>query len=372
VNVIDLFGGVGGFSLGAHYAGFSVPLVIDLDHTLTQSRPTNFPKGHVLHADITDLDPIAVLRSACLKPKEICGIIGGPPCQGFSAIGARRRDDPRNQLVLEYFRFVRAVRPAFFVLENVPGILLDGNRRILEQGMETVESAYTLLGPLTVDAADFGAPTRRRRVLVIGYRSDVNGISEADLKGAETDRATTVFEAIHDLSEPSEATLQGDGEYAAGYSRSPARGLRGAYARRSREAPPADLASAAVRAGVKKARITGFKPTLHTPAVRRRFARLIQGTSDEVSRCPRLAWDAPCPTLRAGTGPDRGSYQAVRPIHPEQARVITVREAARLQGFPDWFQFHPTQWHSFRMIGNSVSPILAETILGLLRDRTGS
>jgi DNA (cytosine-5)-methyltransferase 1 len=133
--------------------------------------------------------------------------------------------------------------------------------------------------------------------------------------------------------------------------------------------PPAGLASPTIRHALQKAQITGFKPTAHTSVVRRRFDRLAQGSTDAISRYPRLCWDAPCPTLRAGTGPERGSYQAVRPVHPEQPRVITVREAARLQGFPDWFQFHATQWHSFRMIGNSVSPMLASGILRLLKDR---
>lgn len=372
MNVIDLFGGVGGFSLGAHRAGFSVPLVIDFDKVLTKSHPVNFPNGRVLHADISDLDPIAVLRDARLSVKDISGIIGGPPCQGFSAIGARKPDDPRNRLVLEFFRFVRAIRPAFFVMENVPGILLDGSRAILERGMANLTKEYAILGPIVVDASEFGAATRRRRVLLIGYRSDVDPITEADLDSEKTNRVTTVFEAIHDLPRPEDAVLRDDGEYVASYRRSPERGVTGAYARRAREAPPVGLSSVSGRSSTKKPRVTGFKATLHTAAVRRRFAQLAQGSSDSISRCPRLAWNELCPTLRAGTGAERGSYQSVRPVHPEHARVITVREAARLQGFPDWFQFHPAQWHSFRMIGNSVSPILAEAILRLLRVRTGT
>nr|WP_249812095.1 DNA cytosine methyltransferase [Bradyrhizobium sp. 188] len=96
------------------------------------------------------------------------------------------------------------------------------------------------------------------------------------------------------------------------------------------------------------------------------------GEIDSVGRHPRLSWEGQCPNLRAGTGKDKGSYQAVRPIHPEEDRVITVREAARLQGFPDSFRFHPTVWHSFRMIGNSVSPIIAQAILSLIAERMGA
>jgi DNA (cytosine-5)-methyltransferase 1 len=90
---------------------------------------------------------------------------------------------------------------------------------------------------------------------------------------------------------------------------------------------------------------------------------------DKIGRHPRLAWGGQCPTLRAGTGADRGSYQSVRPIHPSENRVITVREAARLQGFPDSHLFHPTVWHSFRMIGNSVSPIIAKAVFQAIRSK---
>jgi DNA (cytosine-5)-methyltransferase 1 len=90
---------------------------------------------------------------------------------------------------------------------------------------------------------------------------------------------------------------------------------------------------------------------------------------EKVGRHPRLKLGGLCPTLRAGTGFDLGSFQSVRPIHPRQHRVITVREAARLQGFPDEHVFHPTVWHSFRMIGNSVSPMMARAIFEAIRDR---
>ena len=172
MNVIDLFGGVGGFSLGAHQAGFAVPLVIDLDENLTQSRPINFPGRRVLHADIATVTPSTALENVGLTATDIVGIIGGPPCQGFSNIGARKPDDPRNQLVFQFFRFVRAVEPAFFVLENVPGILLEESRPLLDEGIATVAGQYELVGPIILDAANYGAPTRRRRVVLVGYRKD--------------------------------------------------------------------------------------------------------------------------------------------------------------------------------------------------------
>ncbi|HFX4291534.1 TPA: DNA cytosine methyltransferase, partial [Escherichia coli] len=102
--------------------------------------------------------------------------------------------------------------------------------------------------------------------------------------------------------------------------------------------------------------------------VKARYSSILPGMVDPVSKSKCLLWDGLCPTLRAGTGSDKGSHQAVRPLHPEEGRVITVREAARLQGFPDWFVFHHTKWHSFRMIGNSVSPLMSKHIMGEIYD----
>jgi DNA (cytosine-5)-methyltransferase 1 len=116
-------------------------------------------------------------------------------------------------------------------------------------------------------------------------------------------------------------------------------------------------------------KFTGNKRTKHHADVVKRFSDLKQGGFDPVGKYPRLAWGGLCPTLRAGPGADKGSHQAIRPIHPDEDRVITVREAARLQGFPDEHRFHPTIWHSFRQIGNSVSPIIARAILSVVRQK---
>ncbi|RYH14817.1 MAG: DNA cytosine methyltransferase, partial [Alcaligenaceae bacterium] len=117
---------------------------------------------------------------------------------------------------------------------------------------------------------------------------------------------------------------------------------------------------------------TGHNVVKHKQDVAERFSKVAQGCIDTVGRHHRLAWGGQCPTLRAGTGADRGSFQSVRPLHPEEPRVITVREAARLQGFPDAHLFHPTNWHSFRMIGNSVSPVIAEALFSAIKPKLES
>jgi DNA (cytosine-5)-methyltransferase 1 len=108
--------------------------------------------------------------------------------------------------------------------------------------------------------------------------------------------------------------------------------------------------------------LSGFLKTRHSDEVVKRFAATRQGERESISRFMRLAWDGLAPTLRAGTIRGRGQFMAPRPIHPDEPRVITVREAARLHSFPDWFTFYPTKWYGFMQIGNSVPPLMAQAV----------
>jgi DNA (cytosine-5)-methyltransferase 1 len=359
-TVIDLFCGAGGFSLGACQAGFKVVASVDADETLTSSYKNNFPNSKLLIADISKLSTDTLLRNAGTSSSTVIdGIIGGPPCQGFSTIGKRNKSDPRNTLLIHFFRIVAGIRPKFFVMENVPGLVAKTADDIIGKAISNLKG-YQVIGPLCVDANDLGAPTRRKRIVVIGYDpTQVGGITEADVRSLYVLKKTTVREAIADLPEPSVEPI------------APYRTLRALseYARRSRALPTDGVGSSAARIRTLSERVSGLQITLHTSQVLERFKQVAPGRTDEVSRCVRLSWDKAAPTLRAGTGPERGSFQSVRPIHPSRPRVITVREAARLQGFPDWFDFHQTKWHSFRMIGNSVSPIMAEALLRLIAKR---
>jgi DNA (cytosine-5)-methyltransferase 1 len=348
-------------------AGFEVPLAIDIDKDLTSSFGANFPATKLVLTDLSTADPLGLLRSAGLQPRRVDGVLGGPPCQGFSYMGKRDINDPRNSLVGSFFRFVRAAEPGFFLMENVPGILSERFRGTLDEGIDSLGTDYTVLPPFCVDAARYGAATSRERAIVFGSRKDcVGDLSERDVVNAGGRPATTVYNAIHDLPSIETAAMDESGQFWARYDRDPEQGSGGSYARVLRKPPPTRLGSADTRAAHRRRLVSGFQRTRHTAEVVRRFSRLPQGTTDPVSRCPRLLWNSPCPTIRAGTGKDRGSYQSIRPIHPEENRVITPREAGRIQGFPDWFQFHATIWHSFRMIGNSVCPLLVAVILTLV------
>lgn len=333
------------------------------------SYPINFPESQQLVADVSKIDPLSVLRMIGMRSGELDGILGGPPCQGFSYMGNRDLNDPRNGLIWHFFKFVKFCFPKFFVMENVPGLVTHPFIHKLNAGLELVTSDYRIVGPIILNAADFGAATKRPRVFVIGYRKQfVDSISEADIH-AEKIGFATVYQAIGDLPELSSATPDSSGHYWARYREKTDTEPLDEYAKQARKEPPSGLSSLSQRKFHAQGFVSGFAPTRHTHEVTKRFASVPQGKTDKVSRCTRLAWDAPCVVLRAGTGKEKGSYQSVRPIHPEENRVISVREAARIQGFPDWFQFHHTKWHSFRMIGNSVSPYAAKAILKIIARR---
>ena len=357
--VLDLFAGAGGFALGAASAGFEVAASVDVDADLLSCHSDNFPAVSVLLADLLEVSPGEVLAECGRRADEIAGVLGGPPCQGFSRIGRRDQSDPRNRLVGRFFDYVRHINPPFFIFENVPGILDTSFRDVLAKGLSQVAGHYRVLGPTLLDASQFGVPTTRKRVLVFGFRRSRKDVfNPAEVPAI---RRRTVRDAILDLPEPDTTMAPGDnGRYWARYSKND---RLSDYAAIMRNPPPPGLGSQFVRQACSKGLVSGLQPTRHTAPVIRRFATVSPGRCDLVSRFPRLRWEHPAPTLRAGTGTDRGAYQAARPIHPLADRVITVREAARIQGFPDWFQFHRTKWHSFRMIGNSIPPLMAAQLL---------
>lgn len=336
---VDLFCGCGGLSLGASAAGFVPRVAVDVDSILSSSYHRNHQHGKVVVADLFELEP-GILRD--LLGGAPVGVFGGPPCQGFSSIGRQIPNDPRNDLILRFFQFVSELRPAFFVMENVPGLLIERNRPLLEAGLSKLPSEFAVLEPKIVDASKFGAATKRRRVFVVGAdTSKVPAFPQSLLDPPEGEE-NTVRDVIGELPSPGKED-------------------------RLRVSPDPfgerlDEIFSPIDPNYREQGVTGFQDTTHRADIINRFSAVPQGGKDSKSRYPRLSWDKPAPTLRAGTGSDRGSFQAARPIHPDEPRVISVREAARIQGFPDWYEFHQTKWHSHRMIGNSVSPIVSEVI----------
>jgi DNA (cytosine-5)-methyltransferase 1 len=355
-------------SLGAARAGFDVRAAVDLDGVVLDAHTTNFPNAAHLLADVKTLTGKQVRSLVGARRSNGFGMIGGPPCQGFSCIGRKSATDPRNTLFTHFFRLVDEARPLFFLAENVPGILHPCNRDFIEPALALVADSYSIVGPARVRASDFGAPTARERVFVLGVlRRHAPHLSSC-LDKPRSVTPVYVREALRGLPRrihPSWLTAD-QGWRKVDYSG------HTLFAKRASGIVPHGVGCEhSLRRLRRTSEVSGNIATRHSKAQVARYAVVRPGAMDAATKSRRLEIDGYCPTLRAGTGSDKGRFQAVRPLHPTQDRVITPREAARLQGFPDWFQFSHTKWHSFRMIGNSVSPIVAERLLKRLHGALG-
>lgn len=366
---IDLFAGVGGMSLGFEQAGFDVVAAFDSESRHVETYNTNFPECRAFTVDLATTTGREIRRLAKVGNRTIDVLFGGPPCQGFSVGGRRELDDRRNQMVFHFSRLVRELRPKYFVMENVEGLLLKHAEPVLKSlCLRFKRAKYDLVEPIQVlDAADFGVPQRRRRTFILGCRRNltlpaypvrrgiINGNGEYFPKVRDALADLPEIETFDDLCESDGVT----GEF--GAPSHYARLLRGEI----REHDDHSRAR-----GSNTGLLTGCLRTMHSQMTLQRFRSTPPGGVESVSRYYRLALDGIAPTIRAGTNVDRGKHTAPRPIHPEKPRCITVREAARLHSFPDWFQFHATRWHAFRQIGNSVPPrfarAVARTIMELL------
>lgn len=348
-------------SLGFEQAGFHIVAAVEADPIHARTHQQNFPRCKTLTADIRDVTGRDIRRAAGPRERAVDVVFGGPPCQGFSLIGRRDSNDPRNSMLIEFARLVVELQPRFFVLENVAGLLAGHGRAYLAGFRDAVAAAnYGVVDPVVkLDASEYGVPQKRERVFVLGYLEGVR--APAYPSSVNGTRTPTVWNAISDLGIIDRRPGLLDGDVYRGR-------LRGGsvYARilRGEVTDPGDLS---YRRNGYLDGVTGCARAAHRPETIARFERTDEGEREPISRFHRLAKKGLAHTLRAGTGPDRGSYTAARPIHPEQPRCITVREAARLHSFPDWFQFHHTKWHGFRQVGNSVPPVLARAIAHQVR-----
>ena len=382
---IELFAGAGGMSLGFEGAGFATLVAVDNNPIHVATHQWNFPSTTALCADVNSLTAEDVLTAAKERwveqfpngswPNDIDVVFGGPSCQGFSEIGRRNPTDERNNLLLGFARLVVNLKPKFFVMENVPGLFSPVNATLLREAIETFSNAgYRIAshGPVILNASDFGVPQLRRRVFIMGSRSDVDppyvpvgaGMAQVTVAEALDDlRHLQRYEAlsVRDSVEVSAAGLAAMARKASPYAQS----LRAG----------ADERSGSFGMGYKRpwdpAFVTSCGRTAHRPDVVERFRRTLGGAEELVSRLQRLRSDGLAPTLRAGTGRDHGSFTSARPIHHVYPRVITVREAARLHSFPDWFRFHITKWQGFQQVGNSVPPLLAYAVARSISDALG-
>jgi len=364
-KICDLYAGVGGISLGACRAGFHLSAAVEWDEITLSTHAKNFPKSKHLQADVSKLTGRELLRQAGLSRGELAGLVGGPPCQGFSVMGKRRPDDARNNLFIEFFRIVSEEKPKFFLAENVPGILDPRFEKMRRTALRHITDRYVVLPPMLMKASDFGAPTTRTRVFFFGYLPNAfkKELTEDDFNPSLVP-SVFVREALTGLPTCISPDWQEEED---GY-----RKLRTfsqtEFLHKAANAIPRNVGNQKmIEMLLEKDIVTGCLGTVHRPDVIRRFNRLKHGEQDKIGKMVRLNPKGFCPTIRAGTTKEHGHFQSLRPVHYSQPRVITPREGARLQTFPDWFEFHGTRYHSFRQIGNSVPPLLAEKILSVIR-----
>ena len=349
--------------LGFEQAGFDVLAAFDLEEFNVATHTRNFPHTAAFAVDLARETGDSLRQLAGLNATDIDVVFGGPPCQGFSFGGRQNIEDERNLLVFDFARLVRQLRPRYFVMENVKGLMSEKAKPILDSFVRRVKkSGYNVVEPIRfLNAADYGVPQRRWRTFILGSRKDVAALQYPEPQGCPDEGGgyfrPIVKDAISDLPilENFDDLLENDvfnGQLPK-TTNSYARLMRGMETGSS-EKQKKRVASVE--------QLTGCLRTTHSKEVIRRFSKTFPGTSEPVSRYFRLAWDDVAPTIRAGTGADHGSHTAPRPIHPTVPRCISAREAARLHSIPDWFQLHGTRWHDFRQIGNSVPPMLAKAV----------
>lgn len=351
---IDLFAGAGGLSLGFEQAGFDVAAAVEIDPIHCATHEYNFPQCKTICASVIDLSGEEIRTLAGLEGRDVDVVFGGAPCQGFSMIGKRAFDDNRNQLVFHYVRLVRELQPKYCVFENVKGLTLGKHAQFLSELVDALTSAgYKVLLPYKVlNAVNFGVPQSRERLFLMAARED----QELPKYLPSFDKRVTVRDAIADLpnadnfgeletSDSIELDWQTDSEYALK--------LRGMLQ---------DATDFSYKRIFDPNVLTCSLITQHTEKSKLRFSATSPGRTEPISRFLRLDPEGVCNTLRAGTDSARGAHTSPRPIHPVFARVLTVREAARLHSYPDWFRLHSTKWHGFRQIGNSVPPLLGRSV----------
>jgi DNA (cytosine-5)-methyltransferase 1 len=353
---IDLFAGAGGLSLGFEQAGFDIAAAVEIDPIHCAAHEFNFPNCKTLCRDVSKLSGDEIRGAARLGKRDVDVVFGGAPCQGFSMIGKRALDDPRNSLVRHYVRIIREIAPKYFVFENVKGLTLGRHRGFLDEIVAMLSKDYDVLLPYRVlNAADFGVPQDRKRLFLIGARKGLKLPAYPAALGR-----VTVGDALSDIPDAERfPALVGSDSVSADFGRA------SDYARTLRE-----TGNKPVHFGYRRHYdhhvLTSSMRADHTKESRRRFAATEQGQTEPISRFHKLDPDGVCNTLRAGTNTDRGAFTSPRPIHYLYHRCITVREAARLHSYPDWFRFHVTKWHGFRQIGNSVPPALARAVAGTI------
>lgn len=362
-KLIDLFAGCGGMSTGFELGGFETLLAVEKDAWASETYAFNHPATKVFTGDITK---VRKPREEFPQTEEVFGIIGGPPCQGFSVSGARDPKDPRNSLFMDYIRFVRDFKPRFFVMENVTGIL-SAKTKAGEPVKKVIRSVADDAGYnvhlVTLDASNYGVPQARMRVFFIGVRKDFP-FDPSRLTPPPTTPVNkiTIRQALSDLPKL-EAGQGTDGEAEYG---TPAENPYQVWCREGVERVSNHVSMRHTKRLVERFHIIEWGQSLAD--VPKEHMQRKRGNASQISgksysqNNMRPFPDKPSPTIPA-------SFQS-NFVHPLFDRNYTAREGARLQSFPDRYIFKGKRttmsWEKnlsqYQQIGNAVPPLLAKAI----------
>jgi DNA (cytosine-5)-methyltransferase 1 len=373
-TVFSLFSGAGGCSLGFKQAGYSILFASDIDEAAGQSYSANFYETPFEQADINKLDFKSILSKAHLKEGELDILIGGPPCQGFSTAGARFWEDPRNELLKSYVKALGTIRPKWFLMENVEGLLTaKGGEYIFEAAKAFISLGYRIKIE-KIYAQEFGVPQRRKRVLIVGNRLGMDfNFPEPTIKLNGRIFRNSDVTLRHAIGELPEATASKEADLS--YMRPPKDQFE-TYLRGTSSVIKEHFFQTMSEIQLQRIMALSQGQTMkdmpehlqHDSFKKRANRRVMDGTPTEKrggspSGLKRLIINEPCLTI---TGAATREF-----IHPICHRPLTIRECARIQTFPDDFAFHGNASEKIQQIGNAIPPLVARIFAEHIRNEYG-
>jgi|SRR5271157_315724 len=354
---IDLFAGAGGLSLGFETAGFSIALSVEKAPHAAATYRRNHPDTILVEEDIRGINPERCLANAGIDPAKIDALICGLPCQGFSESNRRTRnlENPRNLLYEDVLRFVRDIRPAHVVVENVAGMQTMAGGEVICRIVDTCTNLGYSMSTFELNAVEFGVPQIRRRLFIVGCL-DGEVKAPKSTHGTDARPPITVRDAISDLPVLRPGSALEMRHYRKG-------GGLSSYQRQMRRGVPAGQM------------VSGHRVTKSSSIVLERFRHIKPGQNWEAipvhlmenyknrTLCHtglyyRLVWDEPSKVV--------GNFRKNMLIHPSQNRGLSVREAARLQSFPDRYDILGPMGAQQQQVANAVPPLLARAVARML------
>ena len=326
-NIIDLFCGCGGLSKGFEMAGFNTVLAIDFWKDAVETFNNNHKNKVAICDDVSKISNDFL--DDFTKKNKITGIVGGPPCQGYSTVGKRDINDDRNYLYLQYCRIVEKVKPEFFVLENVKGLLTLNNGKFKEDIVERFTKLGYVVDYKILNSADYGVPQNRNRVFFVGIKNKKFKFPKEKLK------KVTTYEAISDLTSYED-------KYTTSAQTSYQKNMRG-----------------------NNKQLKNNEFTVHTEKTIDVISKIPDG--GKITDLPKEFWEIRKynkafqrmnSKLQSNTI-DTGHRNY---FHYSENRIPTVRESARIQSFPDNFIFYGSRTSQYKQVGNAVPPLLANAI----------